>query len=122
MIEIELPWPPSANRYWRNVRGRTIVSKEAREYKKTVKQLAYIEDLGGRIPVLGRLSVSIIAYPPDKRKRDLDNILKVIFDAMEFAGYFLNDSQIDIIRVERRHWCTADLGKVLIELNQIREI
>jgi crossover junction endodeoxyribonuclease RusA len=118
MIDVELPWPPSANRYWRNVRGRTIVSKEAHLYKRTVRQLSYIENLGGRIPLKGRLSVSIMAHPPDRRKRDLDNILKVTFDAMEFAGYFLNDSQIDIIHVERQPR-TLGPGEIWVTLKEI---
>ena len=54
-----------------------------------------------RINLNGRISLYIEAYPPDRRKRDIDNILKVVCDSFEKAGFFLNDSQIDRIYVER---------------------
>jgi len=26
-ITLDLPWPPTANRYWRNVQGRMVISR-----------------------------------------------------------------------------------------------
>lgn len=113
---IQLPWPPSVNRYWRNIKGRTLVSKEARDYKALVKILA----LTWKRPCLtGRLSVSIQAYPPDRRRRDLDNIFKAIADSLQDAGLFVDDSQIDRLMIERMD--VKKDGVLLITISEIKE-
>jgi crossover junction endodeoxyribonuclease RusA len=95
-----LPWPPSLNRYWRNVHGRTLISAEGRDYRGAV--VTGLKRFGGA-PALGaqRLSVHIIAAPPDKRRRDLDNLLKAALDALTHAGVWDDDGQIDRLLIQR---------------------
>ena len=95
-----LPWPPSLNRYWRNVQGRTLISAEGRDYRGAV--ITGLKRFGGA-PQLGaqRLSVTITAAPPDKRRRDLDNLLKAALDALTHAGVWDDDSQIDRLTIWR---------------------
>lgn len=100
MIEFTLPWPPSMNRMWRNVGHRTLLSKQGRDYR--VSALAYLLDQ--RVPrqkLKDRLSVEIIAYPPDRRARDLDNMLKAILDSLQHCDVIENDSTIDSLRIDR---------------------
>jgi hypothetical protein len=40
MIRLELPYPPGVNALWRNVRGKTLLSARARDYKAKVGLLA----------------------------------------------------------------------------------
>ena len=68
-MNITLPVPPSANRYWRNFRGRMVVSAEARAYKE---QAAWIAKAAGMEPVAGDVSVTLRVYRQAKRG-DLDN-------------------------------------------------
>ena len=42
-----------------------------------------------------------IAEPPDKRRRDLDNILKAPLDALTHAGLLMDDEQFDEINIVR---------------------
>lgn len=49
----------------------------------------------------GRIEVSMIAYPPDNRSRDIDNLIKACLDAMTHAGVWVDDSQIDILSIRR---------------------
>jgi crossover junction endodeoxyribonuclease RusA len=98
-VMLTLPWPPSVNRYWRNVKGRVLVSKEGRDYRKKVCNQSLLH----RFPRLGkaRLRMSITAFPPDRRRRDLDNILKAVLDALQAAGVYHDDSQIDELSITR---------------------
>lgn len=98
MIELKMPWPPSANRYWRYIPGRVLISKEAREYKRSIKILSRFWKLK---VITGRLRVFIKVCPPDKRVRDLDNYQKITLDALQGAYIFENDSQIDDLHTIR---------------------
>lgn len=42
----------------------------------------------------GPLALRILAYPPDRRERDIDNIQKPLLDALEKANAYENDNQI----------------------------
>jgi crossover junction endodeoxyribonuclease RusA len=99
MIELTLPWPPSVNHYWRNVAGKTIISADGRAYRKAVADQVLIQR--GAKQMAGRLAVEIVAHVPDKRRRDLDNLLKSVLDSMTHAGVWLDDSQIDDLRITR---------------------
>lgn len=99
MIKIDLPWPPSINHYWRRVGARTLISKEGRQYREAVgKTWLLTRGMGG---VDGRIRAEIWAFPPDRRKRDLDNLLKATLDALQHAGAYTDDSQIDDLRIIR---------------------
>ena len=98
---LELPYPPSLNRYWRNLGDRVLISKAGRAYRANVLA-AVFEQLGaGRTRVDARLKVEITVYPPDRRRRDLDNVCKAVLDSLAHAGVYGDDSQIDDLRVLR---------------------
>ena len=100
-INLTLPWPPSVNRIWRSVGGRVLLSADGRAYRQTVA-VAVVEQHGSGDPLTGRLSMAIRAYPVDRRRRDLDNLLKAVLDAIEHAGsVYENDSQIDHLSIRR---------------------
>lgn len=97
MIELTLPYPPSVNRYWRSVKGRVLISKEGREYRDEVCEL-----IGNGYPTYTLpVAVEINAYMPDKRRRDLDNILKALLDALTHAGVIADDALIDRLILTR---------------------
>lgn len=100
MPELILPFPPSTNTYWRSVPGKgVLISAKGREYRQAVERLRYQHGWG----TFGseRLSVEIEAWMPDKRRRDLDNMLKATLDALTHAGVWDDDSQIDDLRITR---------------------
>lgn len=100
MITIKLPWPPSVNRIWRRVGNKTILSAEGREFRKTVQGICVINGISGK-RIAGRLSVCITANPPDRRKRDIDNLQKAPLDALTHAAVWEDDSQIDELLIRR---------------------
>jgi len=103
-ISIYLPWAPSVNGYWRHVvmgkRVATILSEEARAYRKAVAQ----QVIAQRVPrgsLSGKLAVEITAYPPDRRDRDIDNLPKGILDSLKHANVIRDDADIDDLRIAR---------------------
>lgn len=84
-----LPFPPSANRYWRHANGRTYVSEQAKAYRKAVAAAC-----GVRTPLQGELAVKLSFDYPDRRKRDLDNLAKQVLDSLQLCGAIEDDSQI----------------------------
>jgi crossover junction endodeoxyribonuclease RusA len=115
MIACMLPWPPTVNTYWRNIKGRTIISERGRLYRLKVQQ-----QFVGAEPMMGRLAIKIAAYPPDKRRRDLDNILKALLDSLTFSQVIEDDSQFDFISVARRNVITD--GAVRITITQLEQL
>jgi len=99
---ITLPWPPSINHYWRHFRDRTVVSQEGRTFRSRV--CALLAGGGGarKPPAGGRIALAMDAFPPDRRRRDLDNLQKPVLDALEHAGVYEDDSQIDLLLTQRR--------------------
>jgi crossover junction endodeoxyribonuclease RusA len=121
-ITLALPYPISANRYWKAVTipGRTMMvpSKDAKDYKATVGLIA--RAAGIRAPISGRVAIAIRLYPQrpqdwakraarnplgwddDVRCLDLDNANKVLFDALK--GVAIDDDRwvrsIDAQRME----------------------
>jgi crossover junction endodeoxyribonuclease RusA len=45
--------------------------------------------------------MTIWVYPPDKRKRDISNTIKIIEDSLQDAGVYDNDFNIDILLIQR---------------------
>lgn len=101
-IRMILPYPVSANRYWRVFRNRVCHSQEAISYRREVALIAL---RGGYAkPFSGDVSVSIALCPHLTKKGaasevriDLDNCLKVAMDALQGIA-FNNDKQVVDLR------------------------
>jgi len=99
---LTLPFPPSVNRYWRHVGPRVLVSREGRRYRESVRTLlAAARPEPGTSTFRGRLDMVVTLHPPDRRRRDIDNSMKGLLDALEHAGVYADDSQIDHLTIDR---------------------
>jgi Holliday junction resolvase RusA-like endonuclease len=111
MLEFELPYPPSVNHYWRRVWARTLISRGGRAFRQEVCSI-----LAGRKfePLLGPLEVNVTVYPPDRRRRDIDNVLKSLLDSLEHGGAFHDDGQIVDLRARKLNPIPG--GKVVVQI------
>jgi crossover junction endodeoxyribonuclease RusA len=101
---LTLPWPPSANTYYRHVSrgplaGRVLLGEAGRAYRKAVD--AVVAQARARKALAVPLEVRIAAFPPDRRKRDLDNLLKSVLDCLEASGVIENDNLIESLSIYR---------------------
>lgn len=48
-----------------------------------------------------KIRATLLVYPPDKRRRDIDNIPKAVFDALGSNGLYPDDSQIHDLRIRK---------------------
>ena len=95
MIELILPYPPSVNRTLRAVNGRVILSKRYRDW---------ILEAGRAVAAQAPTQAPVKAYclwleatPPDRRVRDLDNLIKPTSDLLKRAGVIEDDSKAKAI-------------------------
>lgn len=124
-ITLTLPWPPTVNSYWahgiiggKNTKARAslFLSDRGKEYRL----LALEAIQNQRVPrgaLHGRLAVSAIAYPPDQRTRDVDNLWKGMLDALKNTGVIVDDGHIDDLHI-RRGPLRKD-GEVTITITEI---
>jgi crossover junction endodeoxyribonuclease RusA len=93
------------------------VSKAGKEFKAQVSD--YVVEY--KVPKLGtaRLEMQVTLYPKDRRKQDIDNRIKALWDALADAGVFDNDEQIDTLIVQRG--AIKKGGGCLVVIDKIEE-
>lgn len=98
-VTFVLPEAPSANRYWRNWRGRMVISAEARAYKNAAYLIARA---AGARPLKQSVECAVtIVWYRKRRAGDLDNRVKICCDSLQGACFDF-DSQIAELHAFRR--------------------
>jgi len=110
---IELPWPPTVNHYYTVSRNRKILSARGRAYKNECYWIM-VEAKTTKL-TSGKFAIEITCFPPDRRRRDLDNLLKPILDSLTDYGAITDDSDIDEIRIRRAK--IEKPGYIIVEVN-----
>lgn len=99
MVAFEFPYPPSVNTYYRANGNRRFITKKGMEFKGVVADEVSKLNLG---TFTKGIEVFVTLFPPDKRRRDVDNPLKALLDAMQDAGVYEDDSLINRLTIEKR--------------------
>jgi crossover junction endodeoxyribonuclease RusA len=63
------------------------------------------------------VAVALHLYPPDYRRRDLDNVIKAVLDALVLGGLLKDDSQVVELRVVK--YSPQKPGQVLVEVWEV---
>lgn len=114
VVTIRTPWPPSVNHYWSSSGSKRYLSTAARSYRDAV----WVAVRAAGFPRFGQrpVEVRVVAYPPDHRRRDIDNLLKAVLDALAHAKVYEDDSQIYTLRIERGP--VVDGGALEVEVKE----
>lgn len=122
-MRLILPYPVSANRYWRIWRNKAVRSAEATAYKSVVRRIA---QEAGVVPSEGSVAVCLRLIPKankdgsvNKTVIDLDNALKVTLDALQGIAYH-NDRQVRRIAAEYDSEPAAG-GGLAVEIEELEE-
>lgn len=121
ILSLRVPYPPSVNHYWRNItikgQARTLISEAGRNYRHAVEAAVVDARATAIVGPDWRIAVYILLKMPDRRRRDLDNALKSLLDSMTHALVWRDDSQIDLLTIER-----GDLeppGEAVVEIYRL---
>lgn len=118
-IVLDLPWPPSVNHYYMRTKFGMIIGAKGKEFRKEVAYLCRRQLLDAdRFAAGKRLYVSVAAFPPDRRVRDLDNCGKSLCDSLTKAGVYDDDSQIDHLEFIRKKVQNKN-GRVIVTIEEI---
>lgn len=114
MTQLHLPFPPSANRLWRNVPGKGTL--KSREYREWLERAAnwLVGQRYAEFP--GAYRLRIVATPPDRRGRDIDNLIKPVSDLLKMAGIVADDKYARFVSAEWSDSPPAKPGQVIVTL------
>lgn len=97
--------PPPTNALWRYGRGHMYSTPRYKDWQREAKE--YITEQANGAIINGPFTVSVTAARPDKRKRDLDGILKPLLDILQSCGVIENDEHCELISAR---WVTSGDG------------
>lgn len=101
MYSLILPYPPSANRTIKLSHGKIYRADKCTRFYEEV-WLAKQQKQIPSFPLEKRLFMEIYLYPPDKRRRDIDNLCRAVFNGFQYAEIVQDDFQFETLHVERR--------------------
>ena len=99
MYELYLPYPPTINSYYVKTRQGVFISKKGRVFREAAAEAVneQLPDAAISFAVL----IEIVLHPPDRRKRDIDNVVKPTLDALTKAGLWTDDVLVNQLFVYR---------------------
>lgn len=114
-IVLYLPFPPTINSYYKMTRmGQRYLDKSVREFRQKVADT--VNEQAPGLCLYDPLFMEVYLFMPDKRKRDVDNYMKGLLDALTEAGLWEDDSLIDQLHIYRGEIVKG--GLVKIELSE----
>lgn len=100
-MQFSLPYPPSTNHLYRpGAGGKRYLLTEVKDYRTKVSWALMQQLPRGWQTLAGPVDVRLKICPPDRMRRDLDNTLKALLDAMTKGGVYGDDSQIVSVLAE----------------------
>lgn len=130
-MTLTLPWPPSVNHYKRL--GRIVKTKGGKLYQQRVNS-DETKTFYFQVYMLSKkqmpqewpksvdsatisYEIRVSLHPPDEKRRDIDNVLKVLLDSLMHAKVINDDSQITRLYVEKLG--TMSYGQTIVTVKEL---
>jgi crossover junction endodeoxyribonuclease RusA len=94
---VELPYPPSLNNAFSQTRGGKRF--KSRRYTAWRTAAMWTIKAAGLRKATGPVHLLVTVCPPDKRARDIDNLLKPIVDSLVASGVIADDSNRYVLKI-----------------------
>lgn len=115
IVELILPYPPTVNHYWKHTKsGKHYVTQKGKAFQFEVRRIGKQVDR-----LLGAVAVQVDVYLPDKRRRDIDNLLKALLDGLTASGVIEDDSLISDLRIRKVGFVPK--GKVVVRIEELSD-
>jgi len=118
--QLILPFPPTMNTLYPTVGRRRVLSQEGKAYHHAVAQWLQLLPSERRQawPLRGRLAVELLMQHPTRDDGwDIQERHKALLDALQYAGVYVNDNQIDLLTTRRGPCCPT--GRATVWLRQL---
>lgn len=104
-------------------KNRVVISARGQEYRTnqilSIKMQLYKQSLKY---IDTPLKCIIDLYLPDKRKRDIDNILKCLLDTLTHSGVYVDDSLIYDLHVIKHKFDKSMSNFVIVKLEKLENV
>ena len=103
--------PPTVNNAFATVRGRRVLTKSQRDFRKVVSGIVYkpMPDDWEYV------NVKIVLIPKRKMRFDVDNRIKPTLDALTSCGFWKDDSQVASVFIQVSEPCEQDGTIIVVE-------
>ncbi len=119
LLDLELlGLPPTVNHMYRTGKRSRYKVREVREYQRyAVGKLR--ESWEGKEAYIGRVELWLLLKTDNHRRWDIDNRVKALQDCLSMAGVIKDDSQLEVLYVERVYGNEKGTRIILKERNNL---
>ena len=111
--EAILPWPVSVNSLYRAKGKKVYISAKGKAFKSAC---GIIFAGAKMVYETERVWLDIQVYPPDNRRRDISNLIKIVEDSLP---WFKDDSQVDKLSIIRCEKDSRKKGYIIVKCGAI---
>ena len=104
--------PPTVNHMYMSRRGRRFRTEETAAFQENI--IAQLKTLWDRPVFCNHAGLYLYFSQKTKRHWDIDNRVKSIQDCLQKANVIKNDSQIDLLHVERVRGAEKDSTRLVL--------
>ena len=118
MIAFKFPFPPTVNHIWKiSAHGGNYLSDKAKAFYVKTSNII-LATPHNPFTTNDRIELKITLCRGDQRRYDISNMVKTIEDALVRGAVMPDDSQIDVLIVERGEVSKPN-GFCLVELSKL---
>lgn len=110
MLVFELPYPPSLNTLYKPWHGRFVLTDAGKKYKLQVGWMCK-----QKRSITSDVAMKITVYPPDKKRRDIANLEKIVCDSLKNGIVYDDDCQISYLVMHKAQVKKNGFIRVLVE-------